>query len=62
MEVEIVEPLGHETVVHGRLGGEMLTAVMPPHLSPRPLQPFEVRVLLDEIHLFGGENETRLTA
>ncbi len=61
LEVEIVEPLGHETIVHGRLGSELITASLPPDLSPRPLEPFEVRVVLDELHLFAGENEIRLT-
>jgi len=62
VEVEIVEPLGHEVVVHGRLGENLLVAKIDPHRAPRMGASLELAVELDALHLFDAETESRLVA
>jgi multiple sugar transport system ATP-binding protein len=62
LEVEIVEPLGHEVVVHGRIGEDLLVAKLEPHLIPKTGAMIEVALELDAIHLFDAASERRLGA
>jgi len=61
-EVEIVEPLGHEIIVHGRVGEELLVAKMEPHPIPSMGDRIDFIVELDKVHLFDAETEHRLVA
>ena len=61
--VEIVEPLGDEVIVHGRVGDETAglqgrTRTAPPEVG----EQLEVQLELDALHLFDAENENRLGA
>jgi multiple sugar transport system ATP-binding protein len=59
--VDVVEPLGHETLVHGRVeGGQMLTAIAPPQLAPQALDTVQLATTVAEIHLFDAATEERL--
>ena len=60
-EVEIVEPLGHEVVVHSRIGDDILVAKLEPHNIPHMGAPIELVAELDAIHLFDAQTEKRIT-
>ena len=59
-EVEIAEPLGHEVVVHARIGEELLVAKLEPHHIPRMGDKIDLNLELDTMHLFDGETEKRM--
>jgi multiple sugar transport system ATP-binding protein len=60
--VEFVEPLGHEVIVHGRVGDVLLVAKTDPHRSPEMGMDFPLVIEADAIHLFDAATEQRLTA
>jgi multiple sugar transport system ATP-binding protein len=60
--VEFVEPLGHEVIVHGRVGNDLLVAKTDPHRSPEMGQEFPLVIESGAIHLFDAATEQRLTA
>jgi len=62
VEVDIVEPLGHEVIVHGRIGENVLVAKLDPHGAPKMGALVELVVELDALHLFDAETELRLGA
>jgi len=62
VRVEFVEPLGHEVIVHGRVGDDLLVAKTDPHRSPQMGQEFPLVIEADAIHLFDAATEQRLTA
>ena len=62
VDVEVVEPLGHEVLVHGRVGDDLLIAKVDPHRAPRMGEPLDLVVELDQIHLFDSGTELRLAA
>jgi multiple sugar transport system ATP-binding protein len=62
VSVEVVEPLGHENIVHSKLGDEFITATMDPQLSPKVGEPATVYVELGELHLFDAKSEVTLAA
>jgi multiple sugar transport system ATP-binding protein len=59
-KVEFVEPLGHEVIVHGRVGDDLLVAKVEPHRAP--VMGDEVRLVIevDACHLFDTTTEKRL--
>jgi multiple sugar transport system ATP-binding protein len=61
-EVEIVELLGHEVVVHSRLGDDLLVAKLGAHSIPEVGSKIVLNVELDSLHLFDAETEKRLAA
>ena len=60
VDVEILEPLGHEVIVHGRIGDDILVSKLDPHKTPRMGDRVEIVVELDALHLFDAETERRL--
>jgi multiple sugar transport system ATP-binding protein len=60
--IELVEPLGDEVIVHGRVekGQERLTYRVPPRSLPEVGRRVEVAVELDRLHLFDGDTGARL--
>ncbi len=50
-EVEIAEPLGHEVVVHARVGDDMLVAKLEPHHIPKMGDKIELVLELDNFTL-----------
>ena len=62
VEVEVVEPLGHEAIIHGRIGKDLLVAKFDPHRTPRPGDRVELNVELEAMRLFDAATEKRLAA
>jgi multiple sugar transport system ATP-binding protein len=60
--VEFVEPLGHEVIVHARVGDDLLVAKLDPHRAPQMGDDVAVVAELDALHLFDAETEQRLAA
>ncbi|HSS79248.1 MAG TPA: sn-glycerol-3-phosphate ABC transporter ATP-binding protein UgpC [Thermoanaerobaculia bacterium] len=60
VKVEFVEPLGHEVIVHGRVGDDLLVAKVEPHRAP--VMGDEVRLVIEvnACHLFDATSEKRL--
>ena len=58
--VEFVEPLGHEVIVHTRVGEDLLVAKTEPHRAPKMGDPLELLVELNALHLFDAATEQRL--
>jgi len=62
VKVELVEPLGYEVIVHGRIGDDLLVAKVDPHRSPEMGDDMQLVIETDSIHLFDAGSEQRLTA
>ncbi|MFY9550803.1 MAG: sn-glycerol-3-phosphate ABC transporter ATP-binding protein UgpC [Thermoanaerobaculia bacterium] len=60
-EIEIVEPLGDEVIVHARVGDDLLVYKVEPSAAPEPGQKREIAVELDRLHLFDAATEARLS-
>jgi len=60
VQVEFVEPLGHEVIVHGRAGDDLLVAKVDPHRAPAMGDALDLALDLDRLHLFDAETEARL--
>ena len=58
--IEFVEPLGHEVIVHGRVGDDLLVAKTDPHRSPEAGADFPLVIETGAIHLFDAVTEQRL--
>jgi multiple sugar transport system ATP-binding protein len=59
-EVEMVEPLGHEVIIHGRTGEDLLVGSLGSHQLPKVGERIDLVVGLDSIHLFDAATEQRL--
>ncbi|UXS04993.1 ABC transporter ATP-binding protein [Agrobacterium tumefaciens] len=55
--VQVVEPLGSDTLVHFTLGDAALTARMPPQERPVPGQIMNIGVDPSKVHLFDAQTE-----
>lgn len=55
--VQVVEPLGADTLVHLSVGDDVLTARMPPEMRPDVGKEIQIGVEAGKIHLFDIENE-----
>ncbi len=61
LAIELAEPLGSETVLHGRLpGGEALTARLPGAAAPGAGAVLPLRPVAAELHVFDAETGRRL--
>jgi ABC-type sugar transport system ATPase subunit len=58
--VEFVEPLGHEVIVHGRVGDHLLIAKVDPHRAPATGAELAMALETDAIHLFDAASEQRI--
>jgi len=61
LKVALVETLGHEVQVHGRLGDTTLVAKVEPHDAPAIDAEVDLLLELDRLHLFDAVTERRLT-
>jgi multiple sugar transport system ATP-binding protein len=57
---EFVEPLGHEVIVHGRIGDDLLVAKVGPHRSPQMGATVALVIEAATAHLFDVATEKRL--
>jgi multiple sugar transport system ATP-binding protein len=62
VEIEILEPLGSEVIVHGRAGAEAMVASFEPARAPRVGDTVDLVIDLTTVHLFDAESGDRLTA
>jgi multiple sugar transport system ATP-binding protein len=62
LEVEIVETLGDELVVHGRIGEDIVVFKQDPHRAPSLGEKVRVQLELEAMHLFDSQTELRLAA
>ncbi len=60
--VEAVEPLGHEVIVHGKVGEDLVVAKLDPHRAPGLGETIDLLIELDTLHLFDSTTELRLGA
>jgi multiple sugar transport system ATP-binding protein len=61
-DVEVVEPLGDQAMIHVRVGDEVLVYPVEPHAMPEMGDRAELVLELDKLHLFDAETERRLAA
>jgi multiple sugar transport system ATP-binding protein len=59
-KTEFVEPLGHEVIVHGRVGDDLLVAKVDPHHAPGFGEDVPLVLEVEACHLFDAESEKRL--
>ena len=62
MTVEVVEPLGFETIIDLNTGHRSLTARVSPRVEPSPGDRILVMLNIHRLHLFDPETEERLPA
>jgi multiple sugar transport system ATP-binding protein len=60
VKVEFVEPLGHEVIVHGRVGDDLLVAKVGPHRAPQMGATINLMIEAATMHLFDVATEKRL--
>ncbi|HEX8411966.1 MAG TPA: sn-glycerol-3-phosphate ABC transporter ATP-binding protein UgpC [Thermoanaerobaculia bacterium] len=60
--VDLVEPVGHEAVVHSRAGDIVLVATFDSHSMPRTGDTIELALELNALHLFDAATEQRLSS
>jgi multiple sugar transport system ATP-binding protein len=57
VKVQVVEPLGSDTLVHFAMGQEVLTARMPPDIRLRPGEDLKLGVDPSKVHLFDAASQ-----
>jgi multiple sugar transport system ATP-binding protein len=62
VDVEVVEPLGDEAIVHARAGEDLLVSKVSPRMTPSVGQKWEVAAELDQLHLFDRQTGKRLSS
>ncbi|MGH9458621.1 MAG: ABC transporter ATP-binding protein [Thermoanaerobaculia bacterium] len=60
--VEMIEPLGHEVIVHARVGEDLFVASADPHRAPAVGEDVELRLEIERLHLFDATTEERIEA
>ena len=58
--VDIVEPIGHQAIVHSRIGNDLLVAAFDAHVMPKMGDEIDLVIELDAMHLFDVGTELRL--
>jgi multiple sugar transport system ATP-binding protein len=58
--VDLVEPIGHQAIVHSRVGDDVLVAAFDSHDMPNRGATIELVVELEGIHLFDAATEQRV--
>ena len=57
--VDVVEPIGHETIVYASAGSEKLVAIFDPEITPRAGETIAMSVATEAMHLFdAGTSES----
>jgi len=59
--VDVVEPIGHESIVYATAGEERITAIFDPESTPRTGEQIEMSIDAARLHLFDAETERALT-
>jgi multiple sugar transport system ATP-binding protein len=58
--VDVVEPIGHESIVYASAGNEKLVAIFDPHLTPRAGETIALTIDADKVHVFDAATERNL--
>jgi len=58
--VDLVEPIGHESIVYASAGSEKLVAIFGPHDAPRVGDSIALGVDAERVHLFDAETQATL--
>jgi multiple sugar transport system ATP-binding protein len=58
--VDVVEPIGHESIVYATADGEKLVAIFDPHETPKVGETIALSVDPGRVHLFDAESEKAL--
>jgi multiple sugar transport system ATP-binding protein len=58
--IEMVEPIGHEAIVHCRVGPDILVTSLDAHQMPRVGDAIDFVVELEALHLFDATTEERI--
>jgi multiple sugar transport system ATP-binding protein len=59
--VDIVEPIGHESIVYATAGSEKLVAIFDPHETPKAGETIDLGVDPTRVHVFDAETERALS-
>ena len=59
-EVEVLEPIGHESIVYAKAGNERMVSIVGPQMTARHGDPIDMKIDLDALHLFDAESEARI--
>jgi len=59
--VDLVEPIGHESIVYATAGSEKLVAIFDPHDAPHAGDTISLGVDASRIHLFDAESENAIS-
>jgi multiple sugar transport system ATP-binding protein len=54
--VDVVEPIGHESIVYATAGAERLVAIFDPNHAPRPGETISLTIDAGAVHVFDGES------
>jgi multiple sugar transport system ATP-binding protein len=58
--VDIVEPIGHQAIVHSRIGPDALVGAFDAHVMPHIGDKIDLVIELDAVHLFDAATELRI--
>jgi len=58
--IDMVEPIGHESIVYATAGDEKLVAIFDPHEAPRTGERVSFTVDPARVHLFDAQTEMAL--
>ena len=58
--IDLVEPIGHESIVYATAGGEKLVAIFDPHEAPRTGETVSLSVDPERVHLFDAATEAAI--
>jgi len=58
--VDVVEPIGHESIVYASSGSEQIVAIFDPGATPRAGDAIDVAIDVDSMHLFDAGSERSL--
>ena len=59
-EVEVLEPIGHESIVYAKAGNERLVSIVGPQVTARHGDPIGMKIDLAALHLFDAGSEARI--
>ncbi len=61
-EVEVLEPIGHESIIYAKAGSERLVSIVGPQVTARHGDQVGMKIDLAALHLFDAESEARIEA
>jgi multiple sugar transport system ATP-binding protein len=60
--VDVVEPIGHESIVYASAGSEKLVAIFDPHLTPRAGETIAFTIDAEKVHVFDAATQRAVTS